>query len=1237
MTAGQGYCYRVRAYNAAGSSGYSNEACGTAATLPSVTLTVGKSGTGTVTSTIPGNAINCGTDCTETVSSGTPITLTATPGAGFVFSGWSGGGCVGTGSCTVPMSTTTTVTATFTTPPPPPPPSGGLIAAYGFAEGSGSTVADVSGNNNTGTISGATWTTAGRFGGALLFNGTNAVVTVPNAVSLQLTTGMTLEAWVYPTVTPTGWRAVIDKNVDRYYLMASSTPNNRPSVGGTWTGGKTNLAAPTALPINTWTHLATTFDGATVRLFVNGTQVASRAEPTPLTSSTATLQIGGNAYSDEFFAGRIDEVRIYNRALTVGEIQSDLANPLGAAPPLPTTVTLTVGKAGAGTGTVTGPGISCGTDCSQALTAGTAVTLTAAPATGSTFTGWSGGGCSGTGPCTVSPTADATVTATFGVQATTVTLTVGKAGAGTGTVTGPGISCGTDCSQALTAGTAVTLTAAPATGSTFTGWSGGGCSGTGPCTVSPTADTTVTATFGVQATTVTLTVSKAGAGTGTVTGPGISCGTDCSQALTAGAPVTLTAAPAPGSTFTGWSGGGCSGTGACTVSPTADITVTATFAAQAPPSGGLVAAYSFDESGGLTVADLSGHGNTGTISGATRTTAGKFGNALVFNGTNAVVTVPNAASLQLTTGMTLEAWVYPTATPTSWRAIIDKNVDGYYLMASSDPNSRPAVGGTWTTGSQNTIAPAGLAVNTWTHLASTYDGVTTRLYVNGVQVASRAQTTPLATTPGTLQIGGDSYPNEYFAGRIDEVRIYNRALSVSEIQAEMNVAVSATVSGSSSSSPSTLAAVTQPATGTEMATGTTAPTANSAPRATTTSQVANPSTLTVVKAGTGTGTVTGPGIGCGNDCSEPIASGTSITLSATAATGSTFTGWTGACGGTGACRVAVSAATVVNATFESSTSPAAVEIIAGAEPGSAPRVRGLTGGGAPTTTDFLAYASSFTGGVFVGLGSLGSPERPLIVTGSGPGIPAEVRAFHADGTSAGASFRPYGTSFRGGVRVAVCDVDGDGIGEIVTVPGPGHNPEVAVWTLGAQRTTRIRRFNAGSTSYTKGLFVACGDVDGDGASEIVVGYDAGAAPEVRVYRVVGGSVAQLNSFLAYDGTFMGGVRVATADIDGDGLVDVITAPGPGAVPEVRAFKVSDSTVSELAAFEAEDPSFTGGVFVAGGRRDGLGGAAVMTSPGPGGTPRVRIFSVSPSAVTESTSVTVGDLGASRGVTLGASP
>jgi len=124
------------------------------------------------------------------------------------------------------------------------------------------------------------------------------------------------------------------------------------------------------------------------------------------------------------------------------------------------------------------------------------VTLTAAPAADATFDGWSGGGCTGTGPCTVTLTAATTVTATFSAQ--TFTLTVIPAGTGSGTVTSTpaGITCGTSCSATYPIGTVVTLTATPAADSTFEGsWSGGGCTGNGPCTVTLTGATTVTAHF----------------------------------------------------------------------------------------------------------------------------------------------------------------------------------------------------------------------------------------------------------------------------------------------------------------------------------------------------------------------------------------------------------------------------------------------------------------------------------------------------------------------------------------------------------------------------------------------------------------------------------------------------------------------------------------------------------------------------------------------------------------------
>ena len=242
--------------------------------------------------------------------------------------------------------------------------------------------------------------------------------------------------------------------------------------------------------------------------------------------------------------------------------------------------TLTVTRAGTGSGTVTSSpaGIDCGSTCSFPYTSGTSVTLTATPATGSTFTGWSGA-CSGTGTCTLSMTADRAATATFALQ--TRTLAVTRAGTGSGTVTSSpaGINCGTQCAVTVSYGTSVTLTATPATGSTFTGWSGACTGKSSSCTVSLTADTAVTATFTSSVVRYTLTVTKAGTGSGTVTSSpaGISCGSTCSFPFTSGTSVTLTATPATGSTFTGWSGA-CTGTGTCTLSMKANRAVTATFA-----------------------------------------------------------------------------------------------------------------------------------------------------------------------------------------------------------------------------------------------------------------------------------------------------------------------------------------------------------------------------------------------------------------------------------------------------------------------------------------------------------------------------------------------------------------------------------------------------------------------------------------------------------------------------------
>ena len=241
------------------------------------------------------------------------------------------------------------------------------------------------------------------------------------------------------------------------------------------------------------------------------------------------------------------------------------------------TYTLNVSMTGTGSGTVTSDpeGISCGSDCSEDYNQDTLVTLTALANTGSTFAGWSGA-CSGTGTCTVTLTEATSVQAEFTLDNTTLSVTF--SGTGTGSVTSDpvGISCTTDCSHDFTADTPVTLTATPATGSTFAGWSGA-CTGTATCMVTMSEAKSVTAQFTLI--TYALTVTRAGIGNGTVTSipSGISCGSTCSASYDSGTMVTLNATPDMISIFLGWSGGGCAGTGTCVVTMSAATSVTATF------------------------------------------------------------------------------------------------------------------------------------------------------------------------------------------------------------------------------------------------------------------------------------------------------------------------------------------------------------------------------------------------------------------------------------------------------------------------------------------------------------------------------------------------------------------------------------------------------------------------------------------------------------------------------------
>ncbi len=211
----------------------------------------------------------------------------------------------------------------------------GPVAAYNFDAGSGTTLADVTGRGHDGQIAGANWSVAGgKSGGALSFDGVDDWVTIPDAADLDLTTGLTLEAWVRPAAAD-GWRSVLLKESAgppaglAYALYANGADTNRPGAFAN-TGGSDLSARGTAkLPVNAWAHLAATYDGVTLRLYVNGIEVGSKPVTQALRQTDNPLRIGGNAVWGEYFAGLIDDVRVYDRALSAAEVARDMATPVG--------------------------------------------------------------------------------------------------------------------------------------------------------------------------------------------------------------------------------------------------------------------------------------------------------------------------------------------------------------------------------------------------------------------------------------------------------------------------------------------------------------------------------------------------------------------------------------------------------------------------------------------------------------------------------------------------------------------------------------------------------------------------------------------------------------------------------------------------------------------------------------------------------------------------------------------
>jgi len=487
-----------------------------------LTVTKVGNGTGTVSSAPAG--ITCGATCLGSFAEDSSVVLSAIADASSTFVGWSGSGCSGTGTCTVAMSTAKAVTATFNI----------ITPATKFKL----TV------NKVGT-------------------GTGEIKSNPAGIIC-------------------GWTSWCHADFPSGSTVTLTADPNTNSIFSNWSGACTGTSTVCTVVMNEAKTATATFNKATYTLTVSkiGTGTVTSTDAGINCGATCTKAyeryslvtlkaLPGTGYVFSGWAGDCSGKNdctismTKNKSVVAVFVQ-------GSQPPVPpTSYTLTITKAGTGTGTITSNpvGINCGSTCFATFATSTSVVLSATSTTESTFIGWSGSGCSGTGTCTVAMNGNKTVIALFSLTAqTNYPLVVTKTGSGKILSTPTGIDCGRDCVESFSTGTTVVLTVQPSAGYIFQNWSGA-CSGTSLiCSVTMDAAKSVTANFGRS--TYNLTIAKVGSGTGTVistTDQGINCGSDCSEDYTQHKLVTLRATAAAGSRFVGWAGDCSSSTNTCNV------------------------------------------------------------------------------------------------------------------------------------------------------------------------------------------------------------------------------------------------------------------------------------------------------------------------------------------------------------------------------------------------------------------------------------------------------------------------------------------------------------------------------------------------------------------------------------------------------------------------------------------------------------------------------------------------
>jgi|CXWL01.1.fsa_nt_gi predicted metal-binding protein len=636
----------------------------------------------------------------------------------------------------------------------------GLVGNWHFDESAGTVALDASSNSLT-AVTTATWVSAGKKGGALFVTGER--IDPPDSTILDLAGAFSLSAWVN-TQGSSDYQRIIEHGgsgsspFTEYALLISNTGKARIGIGA---GSNQEFEGVTTIPLNTWVHIAGTWDGATARLYVNGVQESTRAIAGAITELNDKTTIGYRftTVASQFFMGSIDEARIYNVALSSAEILSQYQSD-------------TLGAHNRGKAYNVQYSTNAGTTWNFVST--NSVTLT--------------GGNGDTTPLTL--------------QADGLQLV---ASTGPGAVTNMINVAASDMAGNVSTATYVVLVdlLPPTLGSPPSGawvstsvpvmtWSTAAAGAhrlqlsQNYAMTSIIADSTTANAFYISTNTLTHGATywwRAAASVGTNWSQVYSFVVDIASPSYANAQVSTNPATGPWTSLP---------MATYLTSTTASVRVTV----QDPDSGilvstgyptGLVGHWHFDESSGTVALDASSNSLT-AVTTAAWASGGKIGGAVSLDGGQRVTPIDSPA-LTATTALTLSAWINTKRTSPDQRILeygatnggtfLDYNIN----LRETNRVVRFELGGV--TGEPEGVTSVPL--NTWVHVAGTYDGAMARIYINGVQDVAGAASGSITHNNNRINIGyrydGTTY-NKFFNGMLDEVRVYNIALSPAEILAQ---------------------------------------------------------------------------------------------------------------------------------------------------------------------------------------------------------------------------------------------------------------------------------------------------------------------------------------------------------------------------------------------------------------------------------------------------------------------